>query len=78
MVGQQFTEISTQNKSQPKASLEWAYKNYRLPVCFFTASEDVDYDEYKNLLSLSVEEKCFIKKPIDMHQLLWLIHRILG
>jgi two-component system, OmpR family, response regulator ChvI len=53
-------------------------KDNEVKICFFTASEDVDYDEYKNLLSLSVEEKCFIKKPIDMHQLLWLIHRILG
>jgi two-component system, OmpR family, response regulator ChvI len=53
-------------------------KDNGVKICFFTASEDVDYDEYKNLLSLSVEEKCFIKKPIDMHQLLWLIHRILG
>ena len=53
-------------------------KDNEVKICFFTASEDVDYEEYKNLLSLSVEEKCFIKKPIDVHQLLWLIHRILG
>ena len=53
-------------------------KDNQVKICFFTASEDVDYDEYKNLHSLTVEEKCFIKKPIDTHQLLWLTHRILG
>ena len=53
-------------------------KDNEVKICFFTASEDVDYDEYNNLLSLSVEEKSFIKKPIDMHQLLWLIHQIFG
>jgi hypothetical protein len=34
MKGQQFTEISTQNISQRKESLERAYKNYRLQVWF--------------------------------------------